>query len=67
MTPRKLPMKSLITAVAAVLLLLVTSTMLLTFYVQRSRLQALTQKLQSSDPASISAALATRFVPWRPI
>jgi hypothetical protein len=57
MTPRKLPVKSLITAIAAVLLLLVTSTMLLSSYMQRSRLQALTQQLQSNDPATIAAAL----------
>jgi serine/threonine protein kinase len=57
MTPRKLPMKSLMTAIAAVLLLLVTSTMLLSSYMHRSRLQALTQQLQSKDGATLTAAL----------
>jgi hypothetical protein len=63
MTPRKLPMKSLITAIAAVLLLLVTSTMLLSSYMHRSRLQALTQQLQSNDPAVIAALQALQKYP----
>jgi serine/threonine protein kinase len=57
MTPRKMPIGALIAAVAAGVLLLVTSTLLVSSYVQKSRLQALTQKLQSSDPAVIAPAL----------
>jgi serine/threonine protein kinase len=57
MTPRKRPLKTLIAAGAATVLLLVTSGMLLSSYMHRSRLQALTQRLQSHDAATIAAAL----------
>ncbi|HWW21101.1 MAG TPA: serine/threonine-protein kinase [Steroidobacteraceae bacterium] len=57
MTPRKVPVGALIAAIAAGVLLLVTTTLLVSSYVQKSRLQALTQKLESNDPAVIAAAL----------
>jgi serine/threonine protein kinase len=57
MTPRKVPVAALVAGIAAGLLLVVTSTLLVSSYVQKSRLQALTQKLQSTDPAVIAPAL----------
>jgi serine/threonine protein kinase len=57
MTPRKVQTASLMLAITAGVLLLVTSTILVYSYLQRSRLQALTQRLQSTDPAVVAAAL----------
>lgn len=57
MTPRKVATGTLVAAVAAGVLLLITTTLLVSSYVQKSRLEALTQRLQSSDPAQIAAAL----------
>jgi serine/threonine protein kinase len=57
MTPRRRPVKTLAVAAVALVLLLITSSMLLGNYLHRSRLQGLIQQLQSHDPAAIAAAL----------
>jgi len=57
MTPRKLPVASLVVAIAAGVLLLVTSSMLMMSYMQRSRLEGLTRKLQSTDATVVAGAL----------
>jgi serine/threonine protein kinase len=57
MTPRKVAFGTLVASIAAGVLLLLTTTLLVSSYVHKSRLQALTQKLQSTDPAVIGAAL----------
>jgi serine/threonine protein kinase len=57
MTPRKVALGTLVATIAASVLLVVTTTLLAASYVHKSRLQALTQKLQSTDPAVIAAAL----------
>jgi AraC-like DNA-binding protein len=57
MTPRKAAVGAMVAAIAAGVLLLVTTTLLVSSYVHKSRLEALTQKLQSNDPAAIAAAL----------
>jgi serine/threonine protein kinase len=57
MLPRNLPVKTVLLGGVAALLLLVLSAQLLSSYVERVRLQGLTQKLQVVDSATISSAL----------
>jgi serine/threonine protein kinase/outer membrane biosynthesis protein TonB len=57
MTPRRGQAKTVIAAAVVTVALLITSGMLISSYMHRSRLQALTQRLQSGDPAIIAAAL----------
>ena len=57
LTPSRKPVKTLLVAGLATALLLVTGGMQLKTYMQHARLQALTQRLQSSDPAVIATAL----------
>jgi serine/threonine protein kinase len=57
MTPRKIAAGTLAASIAAGVLLLITTGLLVSSYVHKSRMDALTKRLQSSDPAVISAAL----------
>ncbi|HWW19224.1 MAG TPA: serine/threonine-protein kinase, partial [Steroidobacteraceae bacterium] len=57
MLPRKVPVRNVLFASAAGLLVLVLSAQLLSNYIERVRLQRLTQKLESSDPQVLSVAL----------
>ncbi len=57
LTPSRRPVKTLIVAGLASALLLITGGMQLNAYMHHARLQGLAQRLQSSDPAVIAAAL----------
>jgi serine/threonine protein kinase len=57
LAPRRMPLGTLIGVGAAVVLLLVLAVVVVPSYVQRSRLQSLSTRLQSSDPATVAAAL----------
>jgi serine/threonine protein kinase/formylglycine-generating enzyme required for sulfatase activity len=57
LAPRRLPLGTLIGVGAAIVLLLVLAVVVVPSYLQRSRLAALSGRLQSSDPATVAAAL----------
>jgi serine/threonine protein kinase len=54
---RRLPLGTLIGVGAAAVLLLVLAIVVVPSYLQRSRLQSLSERLQSADPATVTAAL----------
>ena len=57
LAPRRMPLGTLIGVGAALVLLLVLAIVVVPSYIQRSRLAALSERLQSSDPATVAAAL----------
>jgi serine/threonine protein kinase len=57
MLPRRLPVPTVLVVCAAALLVLVLSATMLSSYIERIRLQRVTQRLESSDPNVISVAL----------
>jgi non-specific serine/threonine protein kinase len=57
MTASRRPVKALLVAAIAIVALLVTSGMLINSFLHKTRLQSLTQRLQSGDPKIIDTAL----------